>query len=376
MLSKVTTTPDKTAREPVYWIEIIPAEVHEYNQRECSQSADGNCLNGTSTVYDGAMCAHFPGDLHEKIKQIELIPLTILILFTNAVVLMLIGTNKRFHTPTYTFIASLSVSDLFVGFVSIVTVATNDREQSENLCLARIGFTVTAITASVWSLTCIAVDRYIAVTRALRYRAIMTKRKTAIGIVWSWTVSIVIGFLPLIGWKDDAIPYTFYCSFMYVLPKYYIVFVFMVSAIVPLTTMFVLYGILFKSARFHIKRIQIVENLQHGTRTGGVFGISTRNFRSLKTFTAVLGCVVITWLPFIIATAVQIILIAKKCTLQDIIGTHLLVLGFSNSFLNPVIYALGTKDFRTKVRQVFGRRCYVLNSSRVLPMQDTPARSN
>lgn len=374
MLFKFTTTPDITAREPAYWIEIIPAEVR--NERECSQNSDGTCFHGNSTVYDGLVCAHLPEDVHEKIKQIELIPLTMLILFTNAMVLMLIGTNKRFHTPTYIFIASLSVSDLFVGFVSIVTVATKDREPSENLCLARIGFTVTAITASVWSLTCIAIDRYIAVTRALRYRSIMTKRTTAIGIVWSWTVAIAIGFLPLIGWNDDSMPYRFYCSFMYVLPKYYIVFVFLVSATVPLTVMFVIYGLLFKSARFHIKRIQIVENLQHDTRSGRVFGISTRNVRSLKTFSAILGCVVITWLPFIIATAVQIILTAKKCTLQDIIGTHLLVLGFSNSFLNPLIYALGTRDFRTKVGQVFGRRRCVLNSSQVLPLQDASSRLN
>lgn len=379
MLSKVSTTPKAdglSTRNLVYWVEIIPAVAKEFKSGECVNK-EGGCLMkmiGNSTVYDDSACSQVPDNLHEKIKQKELIPLTILILLTNLVVLLFVLTNKRFHTPTYMFVASLGVADLFVGFVSIVTVSTKANEKSQNLCLARIGFTVAAISASVWSLTCVAIDRYVAVTRALLYKSLMTKRKTFIGIAWSWIFSMIVGFLPLIGWKEDKETYKFYCSFMYVLPTYYIVFIFCVSAVIPLTIMFIIYGVLFKSARFHIKQIEIIEKIQSDKRNNGVLGISTRNLRSLKTFAAVLGCVVITWLPFLIATSVQMILTAKNCTLQEIIGTHLLVLGFSNSFLNPLIYALGTKDFRAKVGHFFRRRCYVINSSQVFPNEITRPR--
>jgi hypothetical protein len=322
---------------------------------------------GNATFYDDNVCPQLPDNDHEKIKQKELIPLTILILLTNLLVILFIILNKRFHTPTYIFVASLGIADLFVGFVSIVTIATKANEKNQDLCLARIGFTVAAISASVWSLTCVALDRYVAVTRALLYKSILTKKKTFIGITWSWVTSMIVGFLPLAGWKNDPDSYKYYCSFMYVLPKYYIVFIFMVSAVIPLTIMFIIYGILFKSARFHIKQIEIIEKIQSDKRNSGVFGISTRNLRSIKTLAAVLGCVVITWLPFLVASTVQIFQTSKNCSLQEIIGTHLLVLGFSNSFLNPLIYALGTKDFRSKVGQVFRRRCYVINSSQVFP---------
>ncbi|XP_053404980.1 glucose-dependent insulinotropic receptor-like [Mercenaria mercenaria] len=368
MFSKITTTPTQSlTRSPVYWVEMVPALPQQYENRECPQD-DGGCLMkmiNNSTSYDDMVCSQLPDNVNEKIKQKELIPLTILILSTNFLVLLFIIVNKRFHTPTYIFVASLGVADLFVGFVSIVTLATKANEKSQDMCLARIGFTVAAISASVWSLTCVALDRYIAVTRALLYKSIMTKRKTVTGIACSWLFSMVVGFLPLAGWKNDS--YKFYCSFMYVLPKYYIVFLFSVSAVIPLTTMFIIYGILFKSARFHIKQIEIIEKLQSDKRNSRMFGISSRNLRSIKTFAAILGCVVITWLPFLIATTVQIIQTTGNCTLQEVIGTHLLVLGFSNSFLNPLIYALGTKDFRAKVGQVFKRRCYAINTSQVFP---------
>ncbi|XP_045202057.2 octopamine receptor 1-like [Mercenaria mercenaria] len=368
MFSKITTTPTQSlTRSPVYWVEMVPALPQQYKNREYPQ-VDGGCLTkmiDNSTSYDDPACSQLPDNVNEKIKQKELIPLTILILLTNFLVLLFIIVNKRFHTPTYIFVASLGVADLFVGFVSIVTLATKANEKSQDMCLARIGFTVAAISASVWSLTCVALDRYIAVTRALLYKSIMTKKKTVIGITCSWVFSMVVGFLPLAGWKNDS--YKFYCSFMYVLPKYYIVFLFSVSAVIPLTTMFIIYGILFKSARFHIKQIEIIEKLQTDKRNSGMFGISSRNLRSIKTFAAILGCVVITWLPFLIATTVQIIQTTGNCTLQEVIGTHLLVLGFSNSFLNPLIYALGTKDFRAKVGQVFKRRCYAINTSQVFP---------
>lgn len=375
MFSKFTTQLYKQRVTPyqdesVYWVQLIPSAVKDKPHGECSY--DGrNCImrmiENTTVFVDESSCPQISDNVHERIKQKVLIPLTILILVTNLIVLLFIIINKRFHTPTYMFIASLGVADLFVGFVSIVTIATKANEQSQNMCLARIGVTVTAISASVWSLTCVAVDRYFAVKRALLYRSIMTKRKILIGVTWSWTISIVIGFLPLIGWKDSPDTYGCYCSFMYVLPKYYIIFIFSVSAIVPFTAMFIIYVILFKSARFHIKQIQIIEKLQTDRKNSGVFGISKRNIRSVKTFAAVLGCVILTWSPLLLTTLVQLFLPNKNCSLQEIIGTHLLVLGFSNSFFNPLIYAVGTKDFRSKVREVCWRRCYVLNSSQVFP---------
>lgn len=376
MISKSVNTSAKSVQKyPIFWVEIIPVTpFSKHHQRACANTErEWSCAmevlgNSTVTLDDATTCSQRPDNIHEQTKQKILIPLTVLILVTNIIVLLFIIFNRKFHTPTYIFIASLGVADLFVGFVSIVTVATKANESDYNMCLARIGVTIASLSASLWSLTCVAIDRYIAVTRALRYKVIMTKRKTCVGITWSWFVSLVIGSLPLAGWNDGETSYKGYCSYMYVLPNLYILFIFAISAIVPFTTMFITYGILFKSARFHIKQIQTIEKLQSDRRSNGVFGISARTLRSVKTLAAVLGCVFVTWLPFSIATILQIINSEKDCNLQVIIGTHLLILGFSNSFLNPLIYALGTKDFRTKVNEVLHGKCYS-KESQVFPKE-------
>ena len=370
----------KTA-ESVIWVEIVPSSLirsklkclHEPYCGFAKTMIENETISATDLSSGSLECIQTADNEHERIKQMELVPCTIFILMTNFIVLMFIFMNKKCHTPTYIFVASLGIADLFVGFVSVVTLATKANEHSLDLCLLRIGVTIAALGASTLSLTCVAVDRYVAITRALLYTSIMTRRKAIFGIVSSWIFAFLIGFAPLIGWRRE-VTYRQYCSFIYVLPKSYIITLFICCAFIPITVMFIIYSILFKTAQFHIKQIEAIEKIHsHSERNNsGLFGISARNLRSIKTFAAVFGCLVLTWCPFLIATIIQISSEPKNCVLKDIIGTHLLVLGFSNSFLNPLIYALGTKDFRTKVKQLCRGRCYRAGSQ-VFPLEIRPS---
>ena len=364
--------------EAVAWVEILPSSLISknlqcYHDRQFCSHFPKMTLNQSSSASDGfsqsPACVQTADNIHEHIKQIELIPCTVLILFTNFTVLMFIFANKNCRTPTYIFVASLGVADLFVGFVSIVTLATKANEHELDLCLVRIGVTIASLAASVLSLTCVALDRYVAITRALLYTSIMTKRKAIVGVIISWTFAFAIGFAPLIGWRKQG-TYEQYCSFIYVLPSSYIITLFITSAFIPITVMFIIYVILFKNAQFHIKNIEAIEKIHAVSErnNSGLFGISTRTLRSIKTFAAVFGCLVVTWCPFLIATVIEISDPQSACILKDIVGTHLLVLGFSNSFLNPIIYALGTKDFRTKVKKMFQGWCYRAGSQ-VFPLE-------
>ena len=365
--------------EHVIWVELVPASLIRTNPNclhDCGLTKtmpENETISATDLTSGSTDCIQTADNEHERIKQMELVPCTIFILVTNFTVLMFIFVNKRCHTPTYIFVASLGIADLFVGFVSIVTLATKANEHSLDLCLLRIGVTIAALSASTLSLTCVAIDRYFAITRALLYTSIVTRRKAVFGVVVSWIFAFLIGFAPLIGWRrEDA--YRQYCSFSYVLPNSYIITVFICCAFIPIIIMFVIYGILFKTAQFHIKQIEAIEKIHsHPERNNsGLFGISSRNFRSIKTFAAVFGCLVLTWCPFLVATIIHMSSKTKNCVLKDVIGTHLLVLGFSNSFLNPIIYALGTKDFRNKVKHLCRGRCY-RTGSQVFPLEIRPS---
>lgn len=320
------------------------------------------------TILSG-MCDADPDNLHEKIKQVALIPLSVLIISCNFAVIIFMAVNKHFHSPTYFLIGCLGMADSFVGFVSIGTLITHARESTLDTCLIRIGFSIASCVASLMFLVCIAIDRYIAITQTLLYKQIVTETKVGAVTILVWTFSLCFGFLPLMGWKRDE--YRHYCSFLYVLPDNYVILLFVVGAFIPFFVMLVIYIKLYKNTKIHIKRIEAIENLHLDTRNNnGPLGISLRTWKSLKTLTVIIGCVFLTWIPLIITSIVQITLGHKACFLKDIIGTHLLILGYSNSFLNPLIYAFRSKDFREKVKKKFCRKhvCHPVEFISVYPI--------
>lgn len=308
--------------------------------------------NGDSTVH----CLPRADNIHEQIKEGILIPLTILIIGINMSILFLVVTDKRFYNPKVAFISTLGVADLFVGVVSVGTLITKANEKTYDHCLIRIGFTISTCVASILSLMCIALERFIAITYSLNYKSLVSRNRVAATIAAVWIVSMGIGFLPLLGWRNDS--YYQYCSYLYVLSPNYIISITIIGALVPFSVMFVIYIKLYRNARFHIKRIEALENImvvESTRRNMGILRMSSRSWRSLKTMVYVFGCVLFTWSPFVIGTFVQISVGQDMCVLKDIVGTHLLVLGFSNSFLNPLIYVLRTKDFQEKVKERFER---------------------
>ncbi|XP_067668664.1 glucose-dependent insulinotropic receptor-like [Haliotis asinina] len=292
---------------------------------------------------------------HERVKRIVLIPLSVCIILSNGAVLLFIALQRKFHRPTYSFVTLLGIADMCIGFVSIGAVVTKANESTLNECLGRIGFTVSGIQVSTMCVMWIAVDRYIAITRALRYTQIMTTRRVVFAMLWITIQSLLIGFAPLIGWNTGN--YNQYCSFLFVVSPGYVVLIFIIG-VLPILIVFVIYVRLYCSARGHIKRIDALEQLGVTRKSGRLFGISARNWKSVKTLLCVIGCLLITWCPFLIATVVQLVSGDKvSCFLKEIIGTYLLMLGFSNSFLNPLIYAVGTKDFRDNFRNTIKRQC-------------------
>ena len=71
-----------------------------------------------------------------------------------------------------------------------------------------------------------------------------------------------------------------------------------------------------------------------------------RTLRAVKKLSVILGCFLLTWGPFALVCVTQVLCGYEKCELRDVAGSYLLLLGFCNSFLNPLVYALWNKHFR------------------------------
>ncbi|CAF1327879.1 unnamed protein product [Rotaria sp. Silwood1] len=130
----------------------------------------------------------------------------------NALVVISVYREKSLHTVTNYFVVSLAISDITVAAVvmpfAIYLEFNRVWELSDRLCDFWVASDCMACTASILNLVAIAVDRYIAVTKPLKYARHKSPRRVAIMIVIVWLTSFCIA-LPIVGGvnKSDVIDY-------------------------------------------------------------------------------------------------------------------------------------------------------------------------
>lgn len=288
--------------------------------------------------------------IHHQVQLVILIPLAFTIISCNLVVLSFVIFSRKLHKPSYCFVGCMSFADFSVGCVSIWTLEYAG-DSAFTPCLVRMELMTSAVVASLYFMGWIAVDRYIAIVEPFKYNQKMSKWRASVATTVIWVAAFCIGFAPSMGW--DVEHSTVYCSFCYIDTIEYEVFLFVVGFGVPMCTTIFVYVLLFKNARVHIKRMEILENVANccdknpsSSRRQCFWG--SRRWRSSKTLVLMISCFLITWCPFVGTTVIQMVC-SELCNLKDIIGSYLLLLGFCNSFLNPVIYAVSNKEFKSVV---------------------------
>ncbi|XP_072174688.1 trace amine-associated receptor 1-like [Diadema setosum] len=119
-----------------------------------------------------------------------LIPVVVCSVVGNSLVVFAIYRHHRLWTPTFFIIASLAVADFFNGLVGIplylyfnLSSATRCESFEELVFTAPL---VAVTSVSIFHITIVSVDRYIAVTRPLRYATLVTTRRVQVVIVFSW----------------------------------------------------------------------------------------------------------------------------------------------------------------------------------------------
>jgi hypothetical protein len=98
-------------------------------------------------------------------------------------------------------------------------------------CHIWLAIDVLYCTASIYGLMFISIERYIGVTRPLRYPIIITHRRTIFAILTAWLVAILVSIVPFLGWNkqvksteqsclvNDNLSYVlFSCSFSFYIP--------------------------------------------------------------------------------------------------------------------------------------------------------------
>ncbi|KAJ8347170.1 hypothetical protein SKAU_G00285710 [Synaphobranchus kaupii] len=269
------------------------------------------------------------------------ITVSIFIMLANLLVMVAIYVNRRFHFPIYYLMANLAAADFFAGlayFYLMFNTGPNTRRLTVSTWLLRQGLIDTSLTSSVANLLAIAIERHITVFR-MQLHTRMSNRRVVVVIVIIWTMSIVMGAIPSVGW--NCICNIKACSSMAPIYSHsYLVF-WAIFNLVTFVVMVVLYAHIFVYVR---QRTMRMSRHSSGPRRNRDTMMSL-----LKTVVIVLGAFIVCWTPALVLLLLDVF--CPHCNVLDFEKFFLLLAEF-NSAMNPIIYSYRDKEMSATFKQI------------------------
>ena len=141
----------------------------------------------------------------------ELLGLSVLSIFLsitaflgNTLILIALHKESSLHPPSKLLYRNLAATDLCVGIiveplgVTYWMSVVNERWNTCRYAIYANGFTsLTLCSVTLWTATAISVDRLLALLLGLRYRQVVTLKRTYLTAIVFWVVSIVAGTMSL-----------------------------------------------------------------------------------------------------------------------------------------------------------------------------------
>lgn len=304
----------------------------------------------TSTT--STLTAHTQGLVNGEIVGWILSMESILIIFTNILVsiaLVLLIWKRGSHS--WSFVLNLAVADILVGLAitAFASYAIKGRiSMNKELCLLKMAFIITPSTASILTMFCISVDRYIAIKLPFRYTQVMGT-KTIIGVLLClWLISASIGFLPHMVKDMQQDDYESICTFFSVINPQNIIIVFCIVFFPILLVFIYFYLDILKIAWSHQQRIQQAMHTSSRCVLPSRYWV---HVKALKTVAVLIGCFTLSWCPFFVVSVVQVL--CPSCKLYRFLENHLWMLALSNSLINPLVYAFWQREVRQQLCAIF-----------------------
>ncbi|KAL6111822.1 drd5 [Pungitius sinensis] len=324
--------------------------------------------------------------------------LSLLILWTLLGNIMVCSAVLRFRhlrtKVTNIFIVSLALSDLFVAILVMPWKAVAEVAgywPFGTFCNVWVAFDIMCSTASILNLCIISVDRYWAICSPFRYERKMTQRVAFVMISVTWTLSVLISFIPVqLNWhkassEDSSGTHNSSASPQIdencdsSLSREYAISSSLISFYIPVAIMIVTYTRIYRIAQIQIRRIASLERAAEHAQSCRTNRIECQHHNTLKTsikretkvfktLSVIMGVFVCCWLPFFILNC-MVPFCDRPATDRDaglpcVSETTFDVFvwfGWTNSSLNPIIYAFNA-EFRKAFASLLGCRNFCSNT--------------
>ncbi|CAH1777369.1 unnamed protein product [Owenia fusiformis] len=289
-----------------------------------------------------------------SIHVIVEVVLIIFIAFGNMLIIRSFFKFSKLQTTTNVFIVALAIGDFVVGafgipFGLVASHIANYMGEagyaiSDNkiCCQVRTILLVVPLGSSVFSLCAVSIDRHIAVTKPLRYHAIMTHTKAVLIcvciVVYMFGLTI-LGLTAFYVWNTTTA-----CRLNNTASSSY-------NTVIKLH-IGILYGIAC-ALYIHIGIIAV----QQRKKVCAIDPMAEMQFKKdnkiTKMMMFVLGVFLLTWSPYIIFGSITSNPEPVWLTSANYFAIEI---AYANSMMNPLIYASRNKAFNTAFRELLGLR--------------------
>lgn len=277
------------------------------------------------------------------------------IILENVLVLLTIWRTKKFHRPMYYFMGNLALSDLLAGAVytaNILLSGHNTYNLTPAQWMVREGSMFVALSASVFSLLAIAIERYITMLKMKLHNGSNSCRSFLL-ISACWIVALILGGLPIMGW--NCINALHHCST--VLPLYHKHYLLACTTVfsVLLMSIVILYTRIYHMVRTRSRRLTFRKNSVKSSSS------SEKSLALLKTVIIVLSAFIVCWSPLFILLLLDVGCKVKTCSIL-FKAEYFLAVAVLNSATNPIIYTLTNKEMRRAFIKMVSCDCSALTS--------------
>nr|7SBF_R Chain R, Soluble cytochrome b562, Mu-type opioid receptor chimera,Mu-type opioid receptor [synthetic construct]7T2G_R Chain R, Soluble cytochrome b562,Mu-type opioid receptor [synthetic construct] len=267
-------------------------------------------------------------------------------LFGNFLVMYVIVRYTKMKTATNIYIFNLALADALatstLPFQS-VNYLMGTWPFGNILCKIVISIDYYNMFTSIFTLCTMSVDRYIAVCHPVKALDFRTPRNAKIVNVCNWILSSAIGlpvmFMATTKYRQGSID----CTLTFSHPTWYWenllkICVFIFAFIMPVLIITVCYGLM-------ILRLKSVRMLS-GSKE------KDRNLRRITRMVLVVVAVfIVCWTPIHIYVIIKALITIPETTFQTVSWHFCIALGYTNSCLNPVLYAFLDENFKRCFRE-------------------------
>ncbi|XP_014738797.1 PREDICTED: substance-K receptor isoform X1 [Sturnus vulgaris] len=273
----------------------------------------------------------------------------------NVTIIWIILAHRRMRTATNYFIVNLALSDLLMSafntIFNFIYASHNVWYFGEEFCRFQNWFPITAVFVSIYSMTAVAAERYVAIIHPFKPRLSAGSTRVIIGIIWLVAFGLAFpqcfyaeitmdngAMKCIVVWPDDA-------GSKHQLA--YHIAVIVLIYLLPLMVMFVAYSIigitLWSSAApgNHLNRV----HYEHQVKAKKKF---------VKTMVVVVIIFAVCWLPYhiyFILGSFKEDIYQQKYIQQVYLAVFLLAM--SSTMYNPIIYCCLNQRFRSGFKLAF-----------------------